>query len=250
MLGFTAISEAPISVGIVQTRVLGYLVSTSANTSINDIITSAKANIVPSSTLISISSEDLAYVALANLNIASTFSTTTASPVSYVAKANNTLNTQLLQNIAGVLDYIAKAVYTVPSATMATYIEDVVAKGQADITPISVVLNITASAPSYVALAHVVPASALLNIQYNELNPSLDNFDYAAIAESYSRERTLYLVAAEGYGSYTVYLQEPEDNSIYAIASGRDFTTVVVPYLDKTVVTLNRKSPENKTVYV
>jgi hypothetical protein len=116
MLGFTALSETPISQATSFTLALAYLSSAGSILYAEDVLYDAKAFITNPSTTSSFTANVLLFDAKALGSISGTTSATAINDVLYDAKANITPSAVTSSFTAGTLDFSALAYITITSA--------------------------------------------------------------------------------------------------------------------------------------
>lgn len=172
--------------------------ATTASFTINSVDFDAEANVTPSATTASFTEGTLGFVGLANITPSAATAVTTAGTAGFDAKGI-TPALSGLSSVTGIsaLDFDAKANITTSSVNLATTV--------VDITPF---LQVGVS----VELATLL---ARLNIN---LDPPANNlFDYDAVADDFSRTRTVYILPEGGYGlSKTVHIPQ-QDNPVISL---------------------------------
>ena len=246
MLGFTPLSEAPLGEGVPIIRVFGYLDSATASLVFTNILFEAAANITASDLVINTNTENTSYVAESNTTLPPTTAALDINTLLYSGLANVTPNTLLL-NTAVAIEFDAKAVHTISSASIISYIENVVSQAQADVVPVAIELNLSVDPLYYAANASILPSSLLLNIRNKNLQYTLNNFVYLNTA--YSADRILYLNALETRNN-TVYVDDKYVTVIYILSSGIENPVVHILPNDTAVIKLNSLLDSDKTLYV
>jgi hypothetical protein len=90
--------------------------------------------------------------------------------------------------------------------TTGTYLPSLEVDAQATTSPTSLAATLNTTIPSITGLAFVTTSSILANILQNLETPIGESFDFNSIANSYSRGRTVYILAPTVRGTYTVYV--------------------------------------------
>lgn len=220
MLGFSAFSAAPLSSpgisGSVATTLASQVINQVVNTltleakanktiaavssasSINSLGFDAEANVTPSATTASFTEGTLGFVGLANITPSAATAVNTAGTAGFDAKAI-TPALSGLSSVTGIsaLDFDAKANITTSSINLATTV--------VDITP-------------FLQVGVATELATLLARLDINLDPPANNlFDYDAVADDFSRTRTVYILPEGGYGlSKTVHIPQ-QDNPVISL---------------------------------
>tara|TARA_R100000081_G_C4685843_1_gene99931 strand:- start:132 stop:557 length:426 start_codon:yes stop_codon:yes gene_type:complete len=90
--------------------------------------------------------------------------------------------------------------------TTGAYLPSLEVDAQATTSPTSLAATLSTTIPSITGLAFVTTSSILANILQNLDTPVGESFDFNSISNSYSRGRTVYILAPTVRGTYTVYV--------------------------------------------
>jgi len=90
--------------------------------------------------------------------------------------------------------------------TTGAYLPSLEVDAQATTSSTSLAATLSTTIPSITGLAFVTTSSILANILQNLDTPVGESFDFNSIANSYSRGRTVYILAPTVRGTYTVYV--------------------------------------------
>ena len=219
-------------------QALGSISGTTSATAINDVLYDAKAGITPSAATANFTAGTLDFNALAYITITSSIADILNGGIEFDAKANTSVS-----NVAATITaYDFQDVYGEANAALSsvpyitTYVNgftDVDAQANVFIPP--AVATIQALDVEYDAKAFITTSAATSSIAISNLDPdaqarsyittllatfdqSLDDpisvtFDYQQYADSYERNRTLYIVS--DVKGRTVQLPEKESTTIY-----------------------------------
>tara|TARA_R110000868_G_scaffold62138_5_gene188063 strand:- start:531 stop:1217 length:687 start_codon:yes stop_codon:yes gene_type:complete len=226
MLGFTAFSEAPISQATTSALALAYLSSVGSILYAEDVLYNAVAYVNSPSATASFTANPLLFDARALLSISGVTSATAINNVAYDAKANITTNAATSTLDVGTLDFNALAYITITSA-----IADILNGGiEFDAKANTSVSNVAATITAYDFQDVYGEAKSYITTLLATFYQSLDDpisvtFDYQQYADSYERNRTLYIVS--DVKGHTVHIPERESTTIYLGAQDTNRTVKI-----------------------
>lgn len=247
MLGFTALSETPISQAISSTLALAYLSGSGSILYAEDVLYNAIAYVTSPSTTASLTANQLLFDARALLSISGTTSATAINNVAYDAKANITSNAVTSTLDAGTLDFNALAYITITSA-----IADILNGGiEFDAKANTSVSNVAATITAYDFQDVYGEAKSYITTLLATFDQSLDDpisvtFDYQQYADSYDRSRTVYLVADNK--NQTVSLPIQPTTISYTTAHDNKYT-ITLPERESSIIYLGAQNT-NRTVNI
>lgn len=210
--------------------------------SINTLDFVAEANITPSAITASFAEGTLGFVGLANKEVTATPASFTINNVDFDAEANvtpsattatTTLNNHTFTLTAAITPSAATAVNTAGTAGFDAKAITPALSGLSSVTGISALdfdakANITTSSVNLATtVVDITPflqvgvatelASLLARLSINLDPPANNLFDYDAVADDFSRTRTVYILPEDGYGlSKTVHIPQ-QDNPVISL---------------------------------
>ena len=132
-------------------------------------------------------------------------SATAINDVLYDAKANITPSAVTSSFTAGTLDYSALAYITMSPTVATIQALDVEYDAKASITPSAVTSSVATSNVDYDAQARYYITTLLATFEQTLDQPTAVTFNYQQYADSYERNRTLYL--PDGQSTKTVFIR-------------------------------------------
>jgi hypothetical protein len=227
MLGFTTISGAPLSQASTSLKALAYLAPAEIGTTVAPLLYDAKAVITNPSTISSFTANVLLFDAKALRSISGITLATAINDVLYDAKANITPSAVTSSFTAGTLDYSALAYITMSPTVATIQALDVEYDAKASITPSAVTSSVATNNVDYNAKAYYYTTTLLATFEQTLDEPTAVTFNYQQYADSYERNRTLYIVSdVKGHtvhiperGSTTIYLGAQDTNRTVKIAA-------------------------------
>ena len=224
-------SSFTANVLLFDAKALGSISGTTSATTINDVLYDAKANITPSAVTSSFTAGTLDYSALAYITITSVIADILNGGIEFDAKANTSVsnvsatitaydfqdvygkaNAALSSTSAYLTIYIgnfadedAQARAFIPPAVATIQALDVEYDAQASITPSAVTSSVATSNVDYDAQARYYITTLLATFEQTLDQPTAVTFNYQQYADSYERNRTLYL--PDGQSTKTVFIR-------------------------------------------
>jgi hypothetical protein len=246
MLGFTALSETPISQATSFTLALAYLSSAGSILYAEDVLYNALAYVTSPSATSSFTANTLLFDAKALRSISGATSATAINNVAYDAKANITPNAATSSFTAGTLDFNALAYITITSAIADILNGGIEYDAKASITTSAVTTAIATSALDYDAQANYYITTLLATFVLTLDEPTAVTFDYQQYADSYDRHRALYLLADNKNKTILLPIQ-PTPTSYTTVHDNK--YTITLPERESSIIYLGAQDT-NRTVKI
>ena len=218
MLGFAPLSDAPFAAQSVSlgNATTARIFSASGTFSINDFTVESVGNQTLESINVIFSTPAIDISTIARITTNSLLSSTNLNNVTTSGKANQTPSAATATFSTNVPDLKGLALTTLNTQLINTAFEEAEIHAQATTSTTSLSATLNTTIPSITGLAFVTTSSILANILQNLDTPIGESFDFNSIANSYSRGRTVYILAPTVRGTYTIYV--PFENRTVVLA--------------------------------
>jgi len=230
MLGFTTLSETPLSQATTSAEALGFLSTTLVSTNPGTLAYQAIANITPpAATASGLASSFDDVDAQASTNVTSVLSNFDINGIAQVIGESSVTPSAVLANFtASGLDFNARANITTPNVIASASLNDpdkIDAASNVTLSPTSAFLTIYITDFS----DEDAQATALLSPVVGETRvntevPTAETFDYAQFADTYNRSRVLYILGFDD--NRTVHIS-PVNNTVYIDTDIQNYTVYI-----------------------
>lgn len=244
MLGFTTLSQAPLSQAVTLSEATITLAGNLATFSLGTLAFDAQAvHLLPTGTVSTLDITAVTGKGGADGSVSGTIASFSTGTLTQLGVANITptgISATFVQNI----DFDAKANLNLNSVDVSTAINSVDFDAQASITTGTTLATFTASSPTAEVVVRAVIEGVFALLQNKLPVPDAVRFPYEDFADDYDRGRTIYLLS---YDENRVAFVTPENYTV-TLNAADEYNTVHVTAQPTTVYI--RAESEKNTVYV